>query len=133
MQCRYLYPSMRHKNACKRIIRSPPIFGVEILFRLLHVYSKLYKGIKSFELVPWMQRQCSVGMLNVYELMANIRMALKIQNKKGSNYSYKRHTVFILYTHTYNFHEDVPLRLPSYCMHKKSLQWSSKRRNSNNK
>ena len=37
---------------------SPPTFGVDIL--LLKLYSNIYKGIRSFVLVPWMQRQCPV-------------------------------------------------------------------------
>ena len=36
----------------------PTTFGVDILLLLL--YSNKYKGIKSFVLVPWMQRQCPV-------------------------------------------------------------------------
>ena len=37
---------------------NPPTFGVEILFYL--TYSNIYKGIRSFELVLWMQHQCPV-------------------------------------------------------------------------
>ena len=59
MQCWYVYPSMRHKKCLQTHHHvSPPTFGVDILLLLL--YSNIYKGIRSFVLVPWMQRQCPV-------------------------------------------------------------------------
>ena len=65
MQCCYVYPSMRHKKCLQTHHHvSPPTFGVDILLLLL--YSNIYKGIRSFVLVPWMQRQCPVVDLNNY-------------------------------------------------------------------
>ena len=59
MQCWYVYPSMRHKNCLQMHHHvSPPTFGVDILLLLL--YSNIYKGLRSFVLVLWMQRQCPV-------------------------------------------------------------------------
>ena len=46
---------------------SPPTFGVDILILLL--YSNIYKGIGSFVLVPWMQRQCPVIKLSGPEVI----------------------------------------------------------------
>ena len=49
---------MRHKKCLQTHHHvSPPTFGVDILLLL---YSYIYKGIRSFVLVPWMQRQCPV-------------------------------------------------------------------------
>ena len=59
MQCWYVYLSMRHKKCLQTHHHvSPPTFGVDILLLLL--YSNIYKGIRSFVLVPWMHRQCPV-------------------------------------------------------------------------
>ena len=73
-------PVCATKNACKQQTHhhvSPPTFGVDILFLLL--YSNLYKGIRSFVLVPWMQHQCFVHCQN-WEIQ-NFRAAYRNQKQ----------------------------------------------------
>ena len=72
MQCWYVYPSMRHKKCLQTHQHvSPPTFGVDILLILL--YSIIYKGLRSFGLVLWMQSQCPVvNVITVYTLFMQV-------------------------------------------------------------
>ena len=75
MQCWYVYLSMRHKKCLQTHHHvSAPTFVVDILLFLL--YSNIYKGIRRFVFVSWMQRQCPVLQFRASALKNNFCLPL---------------------------------------------------------